>query len=142
MGELIAFSLKPTPKQCRFCKTVLQNIENEFCDFACQNNWHKKYIDDQKMIIQIIRNKCSQFYLTTEHIWLESVGELIPIALFMCVKCNKPISHMQFNWSSGVCGGCDSARTMPKWKIEVPRCMQEKKLTAVVKDGKIGIDYT
>lgn len=126
MGEIVAFNFRE-PKKCRWCKLALAVADSEFCGFACQDNWYKKYAEDQEMIINILRNKCPQYYLTTDLIFMDISGELLPIGLFMCMKCNKPITHFQFNWSSGVCGYCDSARTAPRWIIKVPEQLQEFK---------------
>ena len=79
----------------------------------------EEWIEEQHRIIALLKKKFPKQFLTVFYIYVKPVGELIPVGVFACRECNKPISHMQFAFS-GLCGDCDVGRPSPKWKIVKP----------------------
>jgi len=71
-----------------------------------------------KIIAELYRSFKKDF-LTVCFVYVEPIKLLVPVGIFKCRKCGKPISHQQYLFS-GLCGNCDIGREMKKWIIKKP----------------------
>ena len=78
-------------------------------------------IKEERRIINVCREKYPKQFLCIESIYL--YGELFPVGIFKCMKCNKPILHRQFNFGR-LCARCDVGKESSKWVVEKPMELQ------------------
>jgi len=78
------------------------------------------WIEWQYKVIEVCKEKYPEQFLLVTWIYIEPIKRLLPVGLFKCMACNKPITHFQFNFAR-VCGSCDVGKKNPKWIVEKPK---------------------
>lgn len=66
-----------------------------------------------------LRKHYPKDFLTIEYLYIQPINKPIPVGLFMCRECRRPITHKQYAFS-GLCGSCDLGKENPKWEIKKP----------------------